>query len=199
MYHTLNFHHTPIPHLKPKQQLCKPRPKIDLETLELVKDENQLFDGSYFQYDDPTKRQYPSYTLGYRRPIVERGKRVVAAVRLNLHMLVMMYVLCCRVRACGPRRLQRSHRDGRAVRVVHLGDIEAQAWSQCLQYAFRPVVTWVWSQNAAEVMFRCRCRRHEEARPPPHCTYIATAWATAAPPLAAAVELDDTSHCNEMI
>eukprot|EP01033_Poteriospumella_lacustris_P008778 gene8779-6315_t len=72
VYHTLNFHHTPIPHLKPKQQLCKPRPKIDLETLELVKDENQLFDGSYFQYDDPTKRQYPSYTLGSRRPIVER-------------------------------------------------------------------------------------------------------------------------------
>lgn len=84
VYHKLNFHHTPIPHLKPKQKICKPRPKIDLETLELVKDENQLFDGSYFQYDDPTKRQYPSYTLGSRRPIVERGKRVFAAVRLSI-------------------------------------------------------------------------------------------------------------------
>jgi hypothetical protein len=72
IYHKLRYERSALPVIIPKKKIGQPRAKLDFESLTLVEDENSLFDGSYFQFEDPTKKQYPAYSLGVRRPISER-------------------------------------------------------------------------------------------------------------------------------
>eukprot|EP01039_Chlorochromonas_danica_P011294 gene11296-12601_t len=71
-YHKIEKFPLPArPRLKPRSPIANPRLVIDKQTLEIVnmEERRQMFKGSYFSYDDPTKKHHPVFSFGQRREL----------------------------------------------------------------------------------------------------------------------------------